>query len=35
MRKLKDLVDRIVDAIKGALAPAPTLRPLPVRSPRR
>jgi hypothetical protein len=35
MKKLKDLCDRVVDAIKGVLAPAPVLRPVPVRSPRR
>jgi hypothetical protein len=35
MKKLKDLIDRVVDAIKEALSPAPALRPVPVRSPRR
>jgi len=35
MKKLKDLYDRVIDAIKGVLAPAPTLRPVPVRAPRR
>jgi hypothetical protein len=35
MKKLKELLGHVVDAIKGVLAPAPVLRPVPVRPPRR